>query len=606
MTVPYSAAFKRAWGSLRGLVPRRREMPAEPARPIARPYPWEASYPPGLDWDVRIEPRPLTAILDDAAARYPERPCLSFHRKQYRYKEVEALVAKAAKGLQDLGVREGTRVGLMLPNCPYYVIAYFAVLRAGGTVVNFNPLYARREIDRQIRDSDTRIMITLNLRTIYPKVADCLGDGPLRTIVVCRMGGVLRFTGKALLALARRKELSAIPRDEQHVRFDDVVDNDGGYEPAPTDPERDVAVLQYTGGTTGTPKGAMLTHANLYVNAEQTRMWGLGTSEGGEKVVGVLPLFHAFGMTGLMNVSMMMGAHLILLPRFKLKEVLKLIDQQKPSVFIGVPTMYSAIAGCRDLNRYDLSSLRYCLSGGAPLPQTVQRRFEEVSGCSLVEGYGLTEAGPVCTVNPLGEGNRPGSVGLPVPGTVVEVTDLEDPERTLGVGEHGEICIRGPQVMYGYLNQPEENAATLRDGRLHTGDVGYVDADGYVTIIDRIKDLILTGGFNVYPCMVEEAIYLHPAVEEAAVVGVPDRHRGETVKAYVKLREGAELTGPALREFLKDKLAPFEIPRQLEMRDELPKTLIGKISRKELQAEARRRSGNGADRRESVAQEAAH
>jgi long-chain acyl-CoA synthetase len=312
-----------------------------------------------------------------------------------------------------------------------------------------------------------------------------------------------------------------------------------------------------------------------------------------EKVVGALPLFHVFGMTGVMNVALAGGFEIILLPRFRLDQLLKVIAKERATVLLGVPTMYSAINGSKLLDQYDLSSLRYCISGGAPLPREIQATFERLTGCILVEGYGLTEAGPVCTINPFGA-PRPGSIGLPLPGTLVEITAIDDPDRRLPVGQRGEICISGPQVMAGYEGRPEETADALRGGRLHTGDVGYIDQDGYVYLIDRIKDLILSAGFNVYPRMVEEAILLHPAVAEATVCGVPDRHRGETIKAYVRLCEGTELSASELREFLRDKLAPFEQPKAIEIRDELPLTWLGKPSRRALVAEEMRRLNAGA------------
>jgi long-chain acyl-CoA synthetase len=333
----------------------------------------------------------------------------------------------------------------------------------------------------------------------------------------------------------------------------------------------------------------MLTHAALLANTEQVRRWAVGSRPGQEKVIGALPLFHVFGMTGVMNAGLAAGFEIILLPRFRLDELLKVIHGQRATVMLGVPTMYSAINGSALLERYDLSSLRFCISGGAPLPRQVQETFERRTGCALVEGYGLTEAGPVCTINPFGSGRKAGSVGLPLPGTMVEIAAIDEPERLLPPGQRGEICIRGPQVMAGYGAQPEETALVLRDGRLYTGDVGYLDQDGYLYLVDRIKDLILSGGFNVYPRMVEEAIELHPAVEEVAVCGVPDLHRGEIVKAFVTLRAGETLSAGGLRAFLKDKLAPFEQPRQIEFRSELPKTFLGKPSRRSLIAEEMRR-----------------
>jgi len=582
-----ASAIGAAVAKLRpGAVPRAAE-PETPAR-----YPWEDTYPDAIDWRAEIHVRPVTDILDSAAADFPDKPCLEFLGKRYNYKTVATLVNKVAKGLQDMGIGPGDSVGLLLPNCPYYVLFYYAILRVGATVVNYNPLYAKREIARQIIDSNTRVMVTLNLKTLYPKIDGRLQDSPLERIVICRMREILPFPSSLFFAFARRKEVAAIPSDAQHIPFDRLTDNKGDVVPATIDPEEDVAVLQYTGGTTGTPKGAMLTHANLYANAVQTSLWSVTATRGEERFLGVLPLFHVFGMTGVMNTCLYFASELVLLPRFNTADVLEVIDEQKPTVFCGVPTMFSAINAHADLDKYDLSSLELCISGGAPLSLPIKEKFEALTGCTLVEGYGLTESSPVCTVNPFSGVNKSGSVGLPLPGTLIEIVDRTDPDKLLGPGEHGEICISGPQVMAGYLNKPTENADILRGPRLRTGDVGYIDEDGYLFIIDRIKDLILSGGFNVYPRMVEEAIYLHPAVEETVVCGVPHSHRGEIVKAYVKLKPDTTLTSADLRTFLKEQLASFEMPSKIEFRDSLPKTLIGKPSRKELVAEEKRRASD--------------
>jgi long-chain acyl-CoA synthetase len=592
------ASVRARWSSsLKFLRDRFGEPPAAemgppeppPDAPLLRPFPWEAYYPEDLEWSLDLPPRPLFAVLDDACANYADRPCLDFLGRKSSYREIGQLVDRAAKGFQALGVGKGVRVGLFLPNCPYYVICFFAVLKAGGTVVNYNPLYAEREIARQIEDSRTSIMVTLNIRGMYPKVAARLADTCLKTIVVGSMGGLLPWRERTLFALLRRKEIAEVPYDQRHVKFKKLIDNDGRPAPVAIDPLQDIAVLQYTGGTTGLPKGAMLTHAALDANTQQVRMWAIGARPGEEKVVGALPLFHVFGMTAVMNVSIAAGFEIILLPRFRLDQLLKVIHQERATVLLGVPTMFSAINGSQLLDHYDLSSLRFCISGGAPLSQSIQETFERLTGCALVEGYGLTEAGPVCTLNPFTGERRPGSVGLPLPGTLVEIVSLDEPGRRLPLGQRGEICISGPQLMAGYAERPEETATTLRDGRLHTGDVGYIDPDGYLYVIDRIKDLILNAGFNVYPRMVEEAILLHPAIEEVSVCGIPDRHRGEVVKAYVKLAPGASLKVPELRAFLRDKLAPFEQPKQIELVDHLPHTWLGKPSRRALIAEELRR-----------------
>ncbi|MEM7226135.1 MAG: long-chain fatty acid--CoA ligase [Pseudomonadota bacterium] len=562
--------------------------------PIER-EPWLKSYPEGIDWHVSIEPRPLFSLLDQSAAAYPDHPCLEFLGKRQTYGEVAQLVERTAKGLQDLGVTKGTRVGLLLPNSPYYVICYHAILKVGGIVVNFNPLYAEREIARQVEDSGTKILVTIDLSTLYRKVVPLIEGGQLERLVVCRMSAALRFPEKALFTILRRREVTSIPSDEQHVKFDKLIDNDGAIEPVQIDPAGDVAVLQYTGGTTGEPMAAELTHANLYTNVVQTRSWARSIEPGTERVLAVLPLCHVFGMTAVMNLALSIAAELILLPRFKVAEVLKAIDKRKPTVFMGVPTMYSAINAQKDLEKLDLSSLNYCLSGGSALSMSVKETFETLTGCVLVEGYGLTEAGPVVTINPFTGSYRADSIGLPIPGTSVRIMSLKAPDREMPAGERGEICVAGPQVMARYRDRAEASANAIKDGLLHTGDVGYMDDDGYVYLIDRIKDLIITGGFNVYPRMVEEAVSLHPAIEAVAVCGVPDKHRGEVVKAYVQLRAGKELSGGELRAFLRDKLATFEIPRRIEFRDRLPLTIIGKPSRHQLIAEEQKQQAAPAE-----------
>ena len=568
----------------RGLWPARPAPPAPPGED--RPFPWEASYPAGVDWNAPIERQPLTRLLDDAVAAHGDRICIKFRGRSFRYKEIGELVDRAARGFRALGVDRGIKVALMLPNCPYTVICFYAVLKAGGTVVHVNPLYASPEIAHLIDDSGAPILVTLNMKALYRKVEPLLqGDGRLEKIVVCSMAGVLPFREKALFPLLKRREIATIPRDDNHLFYDRLIESGEGFDPVEVDPADEVAVLQYTGGTTGTPKGARLTHANLYANAQQLAMWRPPATSRQDIMLGALPLFHAFGMTGVMNLALAIGAQLVLLPHFKVAEVLRTIDRERPSVFIGVPTMFSALNAARDLAKYDLSSLDYCVSGGAPLPGAVQKRFEELTDCTLVEGYGLSETSPVCTVNPLNGHGKPGSVGLPLPGVIVSIEHPDRPGRLQPAGERGEVCISGPQVMLGYANRAQENVDIFRGGHLHTGDIGYLDADGYLYIVDRLKELILTGGFNVYPRMVEEAIHLHPAVEEVAVCGLADDHRGETVIGFVKLKAGQSVTAAELRAFLQDKLAPFQIPRRIEFRADLPKTPIGKIAKTQLVAE---------------------
>jgi long-chain acyl-CoA synthetase len=557
---------------------------------------WLAAYPAGVDWHAPVSEAPLTDAFDQSVALYGSNVCIEFLGRKFSYDEIGDLTKRAARGLQDLGVGKGVKVGLLLPNSPYAVVCYYAVLKAGGTVVNYNPLYVGEEIARQIRDSDTRIMVTMDLRLTLPKVSEQLGRTPLERVVVCSTPAALPFAKSQLFMFLGRGRIAELPDDGRHVSFARLTENDGEVRPVAIAPREDVAVLQYTGGTTGIPMGAMLTHANIAANARQVAMWNPEADLGGERIVGVLPLFHVFAMTVVMNMGLLIGAELVLLPRFEVAMVMKALKRRRPTQFPGVPSLFHALLGYPKLSAQDLQSLKFCISGGAPLPAEIRRDFESLTGCRLVEGYGLTEASPVVTCNPVAGAPRDGAVGQALPGTRIEIRDLEAPERALGLGEKGEVCVAGPQVMAGYWRNPEATAGSLRQGWVHTGDVGYLDAEGYLFLIDRIKDLILCSGYNVYPRVVEEAIYRHPAVAEVTVCAVPDADKGEVPKAFVRLKPGAALSAEELLAFLQDKLSPIERPRHVEFRDELPKTMIGKLSKKELVAEEKaRRAGAGAE-----------
>ena len=551
--------------------------------------PWVAHYPADVDWSGTIDQRPLITYLEDTAKRHGARLAIDFLGRKTTYQELNTLVARAAQGLKNLGVQKGTRVGLCLPNTPYAVIGYFAILRAGGTVVNFNPLYVERELAFQINDSGTEIMLTMDLELIYSKVGAMLKQTELNRIIVCPMAGILPGVKGFLFRLLKRKEIATIPTDDQHIGFDSLIDNDGNKPATPVEPI-DTAVLQYTGGTTGTPKGAMLSHANLAANVSQMLHWFPDLRPGEEKILGVLPLFHVFAMTSVMNFAVAAGAEMILLPRYDRDQTLKAIHNKRPTLFPAVPTIYTSINEAPKLDKYDLSSISFCISGGAPLPLDVKTRFEKLTGCRLVEGYGLSECSPVATCNAINGINKAGSIGLPVPGTDISIHDIENPEQTVSVGERGELWIRGPQVMSGYWQQPEETDQTLRDGWLRTGDVGYMDEEGHLFLVDRIKDLILCSGYNVYPRTIEEAINLHSAVSEVTVIGIPDDYRGEAPKAFVRLQDGVTLTETELLDFLADKLSVIERPSMIEFRAELPKTMIGKLSKKELVEEETQRT----------------
>ncbi|MGX1496031.1 long-chain acyl-CoA synthetase [Labrenzia sp. MBR-25] len=544
------------------------------------------------EWNAAFKPRPVHEYLETTVAHYGARPACDFMGKTWSYAEIGALVDRTAAGLQAMGVGPGVHVGLCLPNTPYYTIFYFAVLKIGGTVANFNPLYVERELSFQARDADVRIMVTMDLKVIYDKVEEVRKERVLDKIIVCPMAWCLPTIKKVLFSLFKRKELADIPRDDAHVRFEDLQTKGDQPKPVKIDPANDVAVLQYTGGTTGVPKGAMLTHRNLSANIEQMRCVFEKARPGEEKMLCVLPFFHVFAMTVAQNLSIILGAEMVLQPRFDLKSLLDAVKRKKVTLFPGVPTIYTAINNSPMTANYDLTSIRICLSGGAPLPVEVKESFEKITGCILVEGYGLTETSPVAAVNPLDDSRRAGSIGRLVPGTSARFVSIEDRETEVPAGEKGELLLHGPQVMKGYWKRDDATAETItRDGYLHTGDVGYLDEGGFIYLVDRIKDLILCSGYNVYPRVIEEAIYQHEAVDETIVIAVPDAYRGQSPKAFIKLKEGHSLTADDMKTFLKDHLSAIELPRDYEFRDELPKTMVGKLSKKELvEEEARKRA----------------
>lgn len=550
---------------------------------------WLQHYPDTPKWDMEIPLRSMADVFDETVEKYAARPGMDFMGKIFTWGQLGHMARGLAVGLQDLGVKKGSKVGLFLPNGPYFLAAYYAVLKAGGTAVNYNPLYAERELAHQIEDSETDIMITLDLALLYDKAYGMLRDTRLKKIVVARFTDILPFPKNVLFPLLKARDCAKIATDERILWWNDIADANKKPNTPAFDLKEDVAVLQYTGGTTGVPKGAMLTHANIYANAVQCYA-NFPQVQEQERMLAILPFFHVFAMTVTMNMAVLSGMEILTIPRFDLNESLKLIQRRRPHYMAGVPAIFNGINNCPHLKKYDLSSLEFCISGGAPLPVEVKKKFEEKTGCTVVEGYGLTESSPVSNVNPPFGENIAGSIGLPVPQTIIEIIDREDKVTPVPLGERGEVCITGPQVMKGYWNKPDETADVLRPGpyglRLHTGDIGIMDEKGYTYIVDRIKDMIITNGYNVYPRNIEEAIYQHPNIEECIVAGLPDTQRGEIVKAWIKLKDERELTEGDLRAFLEDKLSKMEMPRKIEFRDApLPKTMIGKLSRKDIVAE---------------------
>ena len=547
------------------------------------PTPWLDNYPPGVPEHVELPKASLAGLLDDAARDFPHAPALHFEGRTISYAQLDQQVRRFSGALAALGVGRGTKVGLILPNCPQAVVALFGALRLGAVVVQNNPLYTERELGHQLADAGVEVLVCLDLA--YDRVKALRPQTAIREVIVTSVLDELPGLKRRLAPYTRKgKAASAgIGKDEPVRRWREVL----GSAPAPPGPAevdaaRDLALLQYTGGTTGVSKGVMLTHANLRANVEQVRAWFPDADPGREVMMAVLPFFHVYGLTVCLLLGMRIGAALVLLPRFELDGVLAAIDKYRPTLFPGVPTMYVAINNAVAKGGHDLSSIKACLSGAAPLPLEVAERFERFSGGRLVEGYGLSETSPVAIANPIYGKRKAGTIGMPLPDTLARVADPSQPDQTMPVGEPGELALAGPQVMPGYWNQPDETAQVLQGGWLLTGDMAVMDDEGYFSIVDRKKDLIIAGGYNIYPREVEEVLYEHPKILEVCVAGVPDSYRGEIVKAFVVLRPGEEASVEEIREFAKARLAAYKVPRSVEFRDELPKTLIGKVLRRAL------------------------
>ena len=553
-----------------------------------RVRPWIASYPEGIEWRTEIDTTPVHEQVLAACARNPSAVALDFLGGTTTFGDLAKKIVAFAGALQSqYGVKKGSRVALMLPNTPFYPIAYYGVLRAGGTVVNCNPLYTVPELSHITKNAGADILITLDLKQIFEKAEALLAAGHVKSLVVCHFPDALPLAKKVLYSLFKRKDLSRTSKS-QHVAkiraFDELISARHTPSAVHIDAETDIAVQQYTGGTTGVPKGALLTHANIAANMSQIDKWGCGLFYPPSKVVAVLPFFHIFAMTVCMNVPLCNGTQVVMLPRFELKALLDLLMRTKANVLPAVPTLLNAIARADTATPEHLASLEVAISGGAALPDEVRNAFAKKSKAILAEGYGLTEASPVVCCAALRVASKPMSIGLPLPGTDIRFVDV-DKHQEVGIGENGELQVKGAQVMAGYYNNPEASEEAFDDGWLRTGDVGHVDEDGYVFLVDRIKDLIICSGFNVYPRTIEEALMTHEAVEETNVIGVPDDYRGEAPVAYVKLREGKTVSETDLKHFLAEKLNKIEMPKEIIFKDALPKTLIGKLSKKELREE---------------------
>ena len=584
-----------------GPVQRTRASRTAPPGPTTAPSygdrPWLASYPPGVPADYDFPKVPLTRLLDDAASSFPTGTALAFLGTTITYRELKDAVDRFAAGLTRLGVDKGDRVALVLPNCPQNVIAFYAALRLGAVVVQHNPLYTEAELRHQLADCGATVVVCLD--RVYGSIAAVRGDTPLKHVVVTSIADYLPTATKLKLRLplakakrARAEMTARIPKDAPVTPFLSLLKGVEAARQVQLDPETDLALLQYTGGTTGASKGAMLTHYNLVSNAYMNRLWDTGATAGKEVSLAVLPLFHAYGLTVAMNATVLLGGTLVLLPRFDIDQVFAAIDEWKPTMFPGVPPLYKALADSPKVRSHDLRSIRLCVSGAMKLPTEIQEQFEKISGAALVEGYGMTETSPSTHCNPVGGTRKPGSIGLPLPGTHCKVVAQDDPSVEVAPGEPGELAIRGPQVFRGYWGREDEAGVFTDDGYVLTGDVAVMDEEGFFSIVDRKKELIIAGGFNIYPSEVEEVLFRLPGVQDAVVVGLPDKYRGETVKAYVVTAPGASLSEGDVVEHCRQELTAYKVPKVVEFRDSLPRTVVGKVLRRVLIEEERAKRGD--------------
>ena len=547
-------------------------------------------------WDTQFEAMSLPDMLERTVRKDPTAPFLHFLGRTYSYREIFKEANRFAQGLIAMGIQPGDRVGLFLPNVPIYASAYYGAMMAGAVVVNFSPLYSVEELSWQVGDSGTRLLVTLDLPELYDTASQVLAGSQLETLVVGRLSDMLPWVKGTALKLLKRKQIADVAYDSSTKAWDDVLGQwlwqdwlDGKAPSLPQVTADDLALLQYTGGTTGRPKGAMLGHDQLSINAQQVAGLNPFGNPSGEVFMGALPFFHVFANTALLNHCVVTGASIAMVPRFETKQVLGMIAKYGATGFPGVPTMFQAMLDHPKLARTDVSSMKVCISGGAPMPAPVHTKFEEATGVRVVEGYGLTESAGVVSANPYEGTRKKGTIGQLIMQTEIVLLDKEDPTKLAPEGEPGELAIHGPQIMRGYWNRPETEAEVFveRDGKrwLRTGDVATMDADGFLEIVDRIKDMIAVGGFKVFPSVVEDVMLEHEAVKEVLVIGVPDDYKGEMPRAYVVLQPDVDIGADALRGWLNDRVGKHERVDKIVIREELPKTMIGKLDRKALRAE---------------------
>jgi len=565
--------------------------PEKPAKLEEIEKPWFKFWPEKVPKHIDYPEVPLFELLKKTAEKYPNNTAIVYFDKEITYRELNIASEKFATALADFGVVKGDKVALFLPNVPQFVIAYYGAIRIGAIETAISPLYKEREVEHQLNDSEAETIVVLDL--LYPIVENIWDKTKLKRVIVTSLKDYMPPTKAFLGSLLKKIPSRKVERKPNVYFFQELLNK---YEAKPPlveiNPKEDLVALQYTGGTTGTSKGAMLTHMNLVSNAVMCVEWLQGT-EGKETFLAVLPLFHIYGMTTGMNAPIYLAGKIVMLPRFDVVSTFKAIQKHKVTVFCGAPTMYAMLLAHPDLGKYDCTSVRFCISGSAPLPPEVQKKFMEVTGGVLVEGYGLTESSPVTHCNPLDRSMktvRVGSIGLPWPDTDAKIVDVETGEKKLGPGEIGELVVKGPQVMKGYWKMPEETAEVLRNGWLYTGDIGKMDEDGYFYITDRKKDLIKYKGYSVYPREIEDVLYEHPAVKLCGVIGKPDPVAGEVPKAFVVLKEGMKATENEIMEFVNEKVAPYKAIREVEFRTELPMTLVGKVLKRVLQEEERKKT----------------
>ncbi|MBN1495464.1 MAG: long-chain fatty acid--CoA ligase [Spirochaetes bacterium] len=543
---------------------------------------WFKSYAADVPYNLQYQNVTVAEALAKNADLYPEVTALIFLDARITYRSLNEMANSFANALIDMGVKPGDRVAMLMPNMPQIVIATYGAWKAGAIVVMNNPLYTDRELEYQLNNSGSTMLVTLDL--LAPRMIALRPKTPVKKIIVAHIRDHLGFPKKQLLPIVAKDKHRDIPKTSEVYEWPDLIKKYPATDPGIRVAFDSLATLQYTGGTTGVSKGVMLTHKNLSSNVQQIEAWFPGFGKGELVQLGVLPFFHSFGLTCIMNFCVWMAGADVLIPRPDPTAVLEAIHKHKITFYPAVPTIYVGLLSHPKLHKYDVSSIIGCFSGAAPLPVEVIKSFEEKTGSKICEGYGLSETSPVATINPWGGKTKVGSIGLPLSDTEIKIVDLEDGTKEMPVGEAGEVIIRGPQVTEGYYNMPDETAKTVRDGWLYTGDIGKMDDEGYFYIVDRKKDMIIAGGYNIYPRDIDEILFEHPKILEACAIGVPDQYRGETVKAFVVLRSGETMTEQEVIDFCKEKLAKYKVPTTVEFIDSLPKSGVGKILRKELRA----------------------